>query len=155
MHRHADNLDLFDLTPIARNSDPETSHEAADEYTETGDREKDMRRMQRMVRNNPGLTAAEYSVLLYSFGMDFYKAAHLPHKRLADLEVAGLVEKGEPRRCSKTGRRVHTWYIAGAAPMVSVTLTGFEAGGGVSSVVISPTENANELTQAVADWSDS
>lgn len=92
--------------PIARNTDPGTSHAAAREHTESGKRSDHANQILAVVRNHPGLTYRE-------------AASHLPvlepvevQRRLADLASIGLVERGEHRACNVSGRMAQTWRAA-------------------------------------------
>lgn len=95
--------------PIARKRDPETSRAAAIAYDESS-RDDDKARLLAVIRRNPGHTAAEYSQILFESGMDFYKAARMPTKRVHDLVHDGAVRVGQARTCRKTGRKAQTYY---------------------------------------------
>lgn len=99
----------FFAPPIARKRDPETSRRAVVEYT---NRDDDKALLLDLIRRHPGHTAAEYSQLLYQNGMDFYKAARMPTKRVHDLVHDRLVSVGTARRCRKTARKAQTYYAA-------------------------------------------
>ena len=103
-------LDFENREPLARANDPATSHEAAVELTGSGarGRQKDivlmrLRRMRTML-NAPPPTSAEFA---WIHGLDRYMVA----RRLPDLERDGFVEKGQSRRCTRTGRRAMTWVV--------------------------------------------
>jgi predicted ArsR family transcriptional regulator len=86
--------------------DPGTSKQAARELNESGAVQTQAAWFLRAVRDQPGLTASELADL--SGGrLDRYAA----NRRLADLERAGLVQKGEPRR-APSGRPEVTWWPA-------------------------------------------
>lgn len=93
-------LSLF--SPIARNTDPVTSHLAAQEVTREGIRGKQALIVLEAVRRYPGRTSMELSRLCE---LDRYQIS----RRLADLEHAGEVEKGEARMCDIAGRLAVTW----------------------------------------------
>jgi hypothetical protein len=95
-------LSLF--SPIARKTDPVTSHIAAQEITHEGTREKQAAIVLDLVRRYPGNTSMELSQYC---NLDRYQIA----RRLADLEHAGEVEKGIMRVCSVSGRMAVTWRI--------------------------------------------
>lgn len=95
-------------TPIARQDDPEASHLAAAEITDSGRRESQLRAVLELVQRRPGSTSREL-------------AAHGPHdryviaRRLPELEDAGLVLRGEQRIC-RAGRRLATvWFPVASA----------------------------------------
>ena len=84
--------------------DPGTSRQAARELNESGAARTQAAWFLAAVRDHPGLTASELAHL--SGGrLDRYAA----NRRLADLERAGLVQKGEPRR-APSGRPEVTWW---------------------------------------------
>ena len=99
--------DLFD-PPIARHSDPETSHQGAAEYSHRG---RDQQIMYDLIRDYPGRTAAEYSDLLRERGVHWYRAARLPTKRISDLKDAGRINVGPARRCAITRRQAQVYYV--------------------------------------------
>lgn len=88
--------------PIARTTDPLTSHEAAAELTRSGRRGTQAEQVLAVVRRWSGLTAGEIG--------EISGLGHVPaQRRLSDLERAGHIEKGEPR--SFNGRRQVTWWV--------------------------------------------
>lgn len=90
-------------TPIARQEDPEASHLAAAEVTDSGRRESQLRTVLALVRQHPGSTSLELSRL---GALDRYVIA----RRLPELEDGGLVLRGEQRIC-RAGRRLATvWF---------------------------------------------
>ncbi len=94
-------LSLF--SPIARRSDPVSSHLAAREINQ-GIRSKQALIVLGLVRRHPGKTSLELSRLS---DLDRYQIA----RRLSDLEHSGEVEKGEIRVCEIAGRMAVTWRI--------------------------------------------
>lgn len=92
-------------TPAARNSDPVTSHLAAEEITASGVRFSQQRQVAHAVRRHPGHTSQELAELT---GLDRYMLA----RRLPECETAGRVRKGPMRNCSITGRKAHVWEVA-------------------------------------------
>jgi hypothetical protein len=103
--RDDDTGDLFEHfdNPVARRSDPWTSHESEDFVDDTGLRAAQCRVVLDAVRATPGLTAKELS--------DKHEIDHhAVHKRLPDLRAKGLVQNREVRQCTVTGRRAMTWY---------------------------------------------
>ena len=92
-------------TPIARATDPATSHEAAEHMNATGKRKKQRQIAFEMVRQHPRLTADELA--LYSGKLDRYQL----NRRLPELETAGLVERCQARPSRFTGRNASTWRV--------------------------------------------
>lgn len=90
-------------TPIARRSDPESSHRAAAEITDSGARAHQQAQAIAAVRAYPGLTSQELSELT---GLERYMLA----RRLPEAVTAGAIRKGEQRTCSVTGRLALTWW---------------------------------------------
>lgn len=89
-------------TPIARKTDPASSHLAAAEITSSGARAHQQAQTIAAVRAFPGLTSQELSDLT---GLERYMLA----RRLPEAVTAGAVRKGEQRTCSVTGRLALTW----------------------------------------------
>ncbi len=90
-------------TPAARHTDPETSHIAAEEVTASGLRGHQQRQVAEAVRQWPGSTSAELAQYMCAERV-------MPARRLPELELAGSVERGEPRRCTVKGRLSLTWW---------------------------------------------
>ena len=97
----------FFAPPIARKRDPDTSKMAAVQYS---NRDADKGLLLDLIKRRPGHTAAELSEILFLHGMDFYKAARMPTKRVHDLVHDGLVRVGGTRECGKTKRKAQTYY---------------------------------------------
>lgn len=97
-------MNLFDDMdpPISRNSDPETSHDAAADLTASGARSRMASITLAGLRENPGLTSKELEKLL-----GFEDGAI--RKRLNDLRHLKLADNGPERRCSITGKTAQTW----------------------------------------------
>ena len=91
------------LPPIARRTDPVTSHRAAKEHTDSGKRQTNMERVVAGVHKAPGRTSRELAAYL---GMDYHEVA----RRLPDAENKGLVRKGEPRTCHENARAACSWW---------------------------------------------
>ncbi len=92
-------------TPIARRSDPASSHLAAAEVTASGKRQQQIGLVIDLVRKFPGLTSMELAGMS---GEDRYMIA----RRLPEALTAGAIRKGEQRTCSVTGRLALTWWPA-------------------------------------------
>lgn len=90
-------------TPIARAKDPESSHRAAAEITDSGARSHQLAQTIAEVRAFPGRTSQELSDIT---GLERYMLA----RRLPDGVTAGALRKGEQRTCSVTGRLALTWW---------------------------------------------
>jgi hypothetical protein len=95
-------MNLSDM-PIARASDPETSHLAADAVTRSGKRGAQQAVCLEAVRKNPGSTSAELSKVI---GVDRF----MPARRLPEIEHAGLIRRGAIAECMVTGSMCLTWW---------------------------------------------
>ncbi len=98
-------LPLLSDSPIARGSDPSTSHEAAEDITSSGVRASQQRTVLALVRAYPGRTSAEMAAR--SRDIDRWTAA----RRLPELRAEQLVRNGEPKQCGVTGKRALTWFL--------------------------------------------
>lgn len=92
-------------TPIARASDPLSSHLAAEAITASGTRFSQQEDAADAVSRHPGHTSQELAELT---GLDRYMLA----RRLPECETAGRVRKGPMRTCTVTGRKAHEWEVA-------------------------------------------
>ena len=90
-------------TPAARNTDPSTSHEAADEITQSGKRQTQMDKVIAMVEEDQGLTAAELA-------KKNKVCRYMTARRLADASDI-FVMKGSKTKCSVAGRNAVTWWM--------------------------------------------
>ena len=92
-------------TPIARNTDPESSHLAAREITASGKREDQQHQTIAAVQRYPGLTmqelAARTNLCRFMLG-----------RRISECETAGKVRRGQKRKCTVTGRQAEPWWPA-------------------------------------------
>lgn len=102
---NAAQLPLLSESPIARGSDPETSHAAAADITRSGVRASQQRTVRDLVRAFPGRTSAELAAR--SRDIDRWTAA----RRLPELRTENLVRNGEPKKCGVTGKRALTWFV--------------------------------------------
>ncbi len=96
---------LLDFIPVARTSDPDTSHEAAEAVTRDGSRHRQLVAVLEAVQKAPGLTSAE---LARDARLDRYIVA----RRLPELEKLGKVKRGAAKLCSaspKPGLKAITW----------------------------------------------
>jgi hypothetical protein len=90
--------------PMARASDPVTSHEAADRVATGGIAHGQRAAILEKVRELPGCTASEIGRALGHAGN------HVACRRLPELEEKELVKRGTPRICKVTGFRAATWW---------------------------------------------
>jgi hypothetical protein len=94
---------LANRAPLARSSDPLSSHLAAAEVTRSGRRGAQKRALLSWLRGRTtAMTSAEIAV---AAEMDRYAVA----RRLPDLERDGLVVRCGMRECGATGRPSVTW----------------------------------------------
>jgi hypothetical protein len=92
---------LADL-PRARATDPETSHQAAEEVRRSGRLTKQQGAVLDAVQKYPGSTAVELSRWA---GLD----RHAVSRRLPEIQPVH-VRRGAPRECTINGRPQSTWY---------------------------------------------
>lgn len=88
----------------AKNTDPDTSHDAARHVVRTGLAAVQQDQTVAAVRKYPGHTALEIATKL---GIDRYMLG----RRLSECEKAGRVLRGPAKTCSVSERRAHTWSI--------------------------------------------
>ena len=92
---------------IARESDPISSHLAADEITRSGARVRQLVAVLILVCQHPGKTSLE----LAQYGLDRYIIA----RRLPELERSGTVERGGFTLCSVGSRTAIKWMPSAEA----------------------------------------
>ena len=97
---------LFNQPPLARASDPKTSHEAADKLIESGRHRKLLERVVDLVRRFPNCTTRE-------LGTKSDLSEHDIGRRVGEAATMGLVIRGDPRECTVTRRNAATWRIVG------------------------------------------
>lgn len=107
--------DLFADTPRARNSDPATSHRAAERVKLTGALGRQQALVRDLVQRFPGHTSAELAMhhaLERGQGAGGW-ALYRPMiaRRLPELAPVH-VRKGEARVCDVTGQQSLTWWPA-------------------------------------------
>lgn len=90
------------MPALARNNDPSTSHQAAEEVEASGIAASQRHRCLLEVWKKPGRTAAE---IAEAAGLE----RHVPSRRLPELRQTGLVTNGEERICAVTGNLSMTW----------------------------------------------
>ena len=88
----------------ARNSDPATSHEAADKIERKGKADTHRALCLMAVRSIPGMTCYEID--------EFLGLREVGHRRLPELREEGWVVNGEARKCRISGNNCMTWYLA-------------------------------------------
>jgi len=91
--------------PIARTSDPASSHAAAVAITRDGTRGEQAAEVLAGLQRHPGLTSRELAVRV---GLDRYVVA----RRLPELAQATppRARKGDSRLCHQSGRLACTWW---------------------------------------------
>ena len=101
--------------PIARNSDPKTSHKAELQHT-LGPRAKRARQVLKLVSDLPLYTSGELSRAMHIQYPDlpFRTCAETPHKRLPELFDKGLVCGRGERKCTDSGYMAIQWEITPA-----------------------------------------
>ena len=99
-------MEMFDryTEPLARNTDPATSHLAAAEIHGEGKLAGLRRRAFQLVQDHPGKIARELSVIAGD------NDARTINRRLGEVEKLGLIYRGVERRCKITGRLCATWF---------------------------------------------
>lgn len=97
---------LFDnpptMTAAARQSDPITSHLAAERVESTGNATHQRGIVLSYVQRHSGQTSAEIAN-----GLNVPR--HMPARRLPELRKAGMIRNGEKRLCSVAGTLAMTW----------------------------------------------
>jgi len=89
--------------PIAsRKTDPETSHEAECEITDSGKRDHQCQQVLAAIKESPASTAVELSRM---HNIDRYAVS----RRTADLFSKGLIFKGKDRKCHINKRTMTVW----------------------------------------------
>ena len=88
--------------PIARRTDPPSSHAAAQEIERTGGRASQSEAVLETVTRHPRRTSLELSRLSR---LDRYTVS----RRLPELERRGLIRRGPTRDCTVNGRPMLTW----------------------------------------------
>ena len=97
------------VIPMARKTDPETSHQAAhDHLPKLSERRQ---QVYDLVCKYRGYTSGELSRRFFTeYQSSMSVAAATPHKRLPELETLGYVQKGPTRTCRDSGYKAHTWW---------------------------------------------
>lgn len=90
-------------TPVARKTDPETSHAAGEAITASGKRHVQRHDVLAALQRNPGVTSFELAEIE---GLDRYIVA----RRLPDCRSAGEAVTGVKRSCQVSGKTAQTWW---------------------------------------------
>jgi len=99
--------DLLSDSPIARSTDPRTSHEAA---ASLGKRADQQRYVLDCVKRTPFRTSAELARdATFSKPQEFQHYRYLFARRLPELRDAGYLMNGRVRPCTVTGKSALTW----------------------------------------------
>lgn len=95
-------LDLLSRSPVARMTDPYSSHLAAAAVTPT--RAEQQRFVLAAIRRYPGRTSAELAA-------ELHWCRHAFARRAPELRSAGLVKNGPCRACEVTGQKSLVWFV--------------------------------------------
>lgn len=109
----ASDLPLFHPRVPARVTDPATSQDAAAELAESGA----LRGLAAMVLRSLVLYVSEHKTPPTARELAYDRAActhEQAHKRLPELEAAGLVTRGRDRTCAISGHTASTWQPTAA-----------------------------------------
>jgi hypothetical protein len=94
-------------TQAARNSDPITSHMAANDVTTSGKRQTHIRMLSEIVTRNPDMTSAEIAFMVADKHPELTR--HEVARRLADCKGTTL-RQGASRKCKQSNRMCITWF---------------------------------------------
>lgn len=97
------------VKPRARKSDPETSHAAAAQVIKSGTHEKHYKAIIDALWSEDGRTSDE---IAKAAGLDRVAAA----RRMKELETAGKIWRGSPRKSRLSGRIGVTWWLTKPNP---------------------------------------
>ena len=100
-------------TPIARNNDPNASHEAGEYMNASGHRARHQEMAVKAVELYAGMTSLE--IATHANLCRFMLARRLP-----ECELAKRVRRGQERRCSISKRKAATWYPAGVVEQLGL-----------------------------------
>jgi hypothetical protein len=97
-------------TPRARRSDPDPSHQAAEDIRKSGQLGWQQRTVLEAVKAHPGSTSAELGQLIaHDRSEDVVMWRYRVARRLPELSPTH-VRRGAPRQCERTGRPAGVWY---------------------------------------------
>ena len=91
------------MRPLARNTDPMTSHQAAEDAAKSGRVVSHIDRIVSAIKEHPGKTSAELAQIT---GLERHEAA----RRTSDAHALAMVVKGRARKCSLSNRNAMTWW---------------------------------------------
>ncbi len=89
------------MRPITRNTDPITSHIAADQFTKSGKRQNHKDIIFKAICDNPGKTAGELGQIT---GLGQVRVT----RRLSEMDV--LIYPGQNRVCTVNKSLMRTWF---------------------------------------------
>ena len=96
-------------TPISRNSDPAPSHDAERHLRQSGKLSKQQAEVLWWIKSFPGHTSRELQEMS-AWTQELF------HRRAVELCRAGLIVRGEPRRCKIGNRLAATWSLKEPKP---------------------------------------
>lgn len=101
-----------DFRPLARNSDSETSKEAAAEVLESGKADYQCAWVANWVLKKPGKTSMELAAIAAKSetSRKFLKYNEIFHKRLSLAESRDLIVRGKKRKCLVNETSKLTWW---------------------------------------------
>ena len=112
---------LLPARPVARCSDPETSHRAAAQITKSGHLGRSCARTLHVLAAHPGPAPTSAELARGDLRLFFFY-----DRGISDIYTRGLVAHEEARACRQTGKIALTWLLTPRAPE---TLQTFSRGG--------------------------
>jgi hypothetical protein len=101
---------LLSDVPRSRHSDPETSHQAAEDVRKSGQLGWQQRIVAEAVKVYPGRTSAELGhAIAHDRSEDVVMWRYRVARRLPELSPMH-VRRGAPRECERTGRPAGVWW---------------------------------------------
>lgn len=97
---------LFTQYPLARASDPQTSHAAAHKLVKSGSHTRQVDLVVEAVGRHPGFTYSELAD-----EPDAQLTVSQFSKRIPDAAKRGRIVSNETRECSVTGSEAATWIV--------------------------------------------
>ena len=107
-------LEFYEIKHRHRSTDPETSKAAAEEITTSGTAARQAEQVLDLVRRQPKSTSKELAFVAALNASTRSLDYHAIARRLPELERAGKVKKGPPRKCTQLimngkRRKAVTW----------------------------------------------
>lgn len=107
-------LDFYEIRHRHRSTDPETSKAAAEEITTSGTAARQAEQVLELLRRRPKATSKELAFVAARDAKTRHLDYHAIARRLPELERAGKVKKGPPRKCTQlilngNRRKAVTW----------------------------------------------